>query len=197
MHIKAVAGGSSASQTTTEFAGMLLQQEGGLEWSENVFKASWAFIVHILTIVWTWFTRLGPSLSLSIFAIPPAWTFQSLFDACSFVAKHPHPFHIIGWSIFFGPIIILIPCLLLLEILILVLFNLSFVFHGMIPGSMEDRFGALKEYFAESRETIFASIEHWTAVFNKWTTDCPPLLVLRLLAGAMSIFILFGLWSGW
>ncbi len=33
------------------------------------------------------------------------------------------------------------------------------------------------------REGIFATIEHWTAEFNKWTAEYPPLLILRLLGG--------------
>jgi hypothetical protein len=47
------------------------------------------------------------------------------------------------------------------------------------------------------RESIFATIEHWTAEFNTWTTDYPPLLILRLLAGGMSLLILLDIWTGW
>ncbi|KAF8157972.1 hypothetical protein B0H34DRAFT_657138 [Crassisporium funariophilum] len=113
------------------------------------------------------------------------------------VHAHPHPVHIICWSIFFGPIIILLPALLLLEIVILVLFNLSFITHGMLPGSLEDKYDSLKDYFMDSRESLFASVESYTAIFNKWTVDYPPLLVARLAAGAMGLFVLFGIWSGW
>ncbi|KAF8899589.1 hypothetical protein CPB84DRAFT_1127670 [Gymnopilus junonius] len=81
--------------------------------------------------------------------------------------------------------------------------SLSCLSHGIsfsfkfppATGSLPDRFDALREYFMEWRESLFAAVEHWTAVFNKWTVDYPPLLVLRLAAGAMSLFILFSLWS--
>ena len=53
----------------------------------------------------------------------------------SSVKAHPHPIHILFWSIFFGPIIILMPCLLVLEVTILVLFNLNFITHGLLPGT--------------------------------------------------------------
>lgn len=64
-------------------------------------------------------------------------TTKTLLTIKTSVQIHPHPFHIIGWAIFFGPIIILIPCLLLLELLILVLFNLSFVSHGIAAGTFD------------------------------------------------------------
>lgn len=62
---------------------------------------------------------------------------------------------------------------------------------------MEDRFDALKEHFMDWRESIFATIEHWTATFNKWTADYPPLLILRLLGGGMGLVIFVGLYTGW
>jgi len=55
------------------------------------------------------------------------------------VQRDVHPFHIIGWSIFFGPTIILVPCLLLLERLIHALFHLGFVFHGLAPGTFSEQ----------------------------------------------------------
>ena len=50
------------------------------------------------------------------------------------VKTYPIPFHITAWSIFFGPIIILVPLLLLLELLILGLLYLSFLSHGVYLG---------------------------------------------------------------
>ncbi|KDR83071.1 hypothetical protein GALMADRAFT_238879 [Galerina marginata CBS 339.88] len=186
MYLGTAALGSLSSRTTAGIAEVLLERESVLEWFQSVFKCIWALIFRALGTIVTW-TRVGPSLE---------GMFEAICDAYKFVETHPHPFHILGWSIFFGPIIILIPCLLLLEILILVLFQLSSVFHGLFPAkSPVDRFDALKDYFMDWRESLFAAVEHWTAVFNKWTVDYPPLLVFRLLAGIMSTLILFSLWS--
>jgi len=177
----------------TELAAMFEQQETILEWLGRILKASWHLMGHVLGEFGTWFARA----CLWIFEIPVAGTFQAISDAYFFLQQHPHPFHVTGWSIFFGPIIVLVPCLLLLEILILILFHLGFVFHGLIPGSIEDRFDELKEYFMDTRESIYATVENWTAVFNKWTMEYPPLLILRLIAGATSFLIFVGIWNGW
>jgi len=115
----------------------------------------------------------------------------------SSVKAHPHPIHIIFWSIFFGPIIILMPCLLVLELIILVLFNLNFITHGLLPGSPGDKYESLKEQFMESRESLFAYVESATAKFNKWTVESPPLLVIRIMAGIFGFLIFIGIWNGW
>lgn len=65
-----------------------------------------------------------------------------------------------------------------------------------IVGPIEDRFDALKDYFMDWRESLFATVELSTAAFNKWTVDFPALLIFRVIAGAFSLFILVGIWSG-
>ena len=50
--------------------------------------------------------------------------------------NHPHIVYLTCLSLFFGPVIILVPFLLLHEIAILLLFNLGFVTHGLIPGEL-------------------------------------------------------------
>ncbi|KAF9483619.1 hypothetical protein BDN70DRAFT_873703 [Pholiota conissans] len=198
MYITAVAGGAASSKLmTTELVGILMQREVDVDGLQHTFMALRACVEHTAKVVCSWIAHILIPLLLHAFEISTSWTFQALFDACHFVQIHPQPFQITGWAIFFGPIIILIPCLLLLELLILAVFNFSFVSHGFLLGSVEDRFDNIKEYFMETRESIFATIEHWTAMFNTWTTNYPPLLILRLLAGAMSLFILFGIWNGW
>jgi hypothetical protein len=111
------------------------------------------------------------------------------------------------------------PCLLVLEIIILVLFNLYSVTHGLLPGthtihfppfympiscrrhffigSPGDKYESLTEQFMESRESLFAYVESATAKFNKWTVEFPPLLVARLMAGIFGFLIFIGLWNGW
>jgi hypothetical protein len=59
---------------------------------------------------------------------------------------------------------------------------------------LETRFESLKDRFVDWRESLFATVEIWTAYINRWTTDYPALLVLRVLAGAMSLYLLVGIW---
>jgi len=165
-----------------------------LEWLENVMRVSWEFIVNLVNAIIAW---LVPSINLWI-KPSAAWSSNGFLTAYGFLKAHPHPLHIIFWSIFFGPIILLMPCLLILEIIILVLFHLNFITHGLLPGgSPGDKFESLKEHFMESRESLFAYVESATAKFNKWTVDSPPLLVTRLMAGIFGFLILVGIWSGW
>jgi len=89
------------------------------------------------------------------------------------------------------------PCLLVLEVIILLLYNLNSITHGLLPGSPEDKFESLNEQFMESRESLFAYVESATAKFNKWTVESPPLLVARLMSGIFGFVILIGIWSGW
>ncbi|KAJ3504285.1 hypothetical protein NLJ89_g8016 [Agrocybe chaxingu] len=143
-----------ASHSTATVAQILWQAESDWDWLVRVLRHLWEVTLHGLQVMEWWAEHLAPSLS---------WTVQHLEDAYAFVQQHPHPFHILAWSIFFGPIIVLVPCLLLLELFILFLFHLSSITHGLAPGSVEDRFEGLKEHFMDTRESLFATVERWTA----------------------------------
>ena len=208
------------------------------EWVLNLFNPSYAsplFVPHCerrRACLALWATDLwtNPSAAWSLngfvtaygFGMHPVTLSTTILQARRFssVKAHPHPIHIIFWSMFFGPIIILMPCLLVLEVIILLLFNLNFITHGLLPGtqilslfffyicpkslltpillgSPGDKYESLKEQFMESRESLFAYVESATAKFNKWTVESPPLLVARLMAGIFGFLILIGIWSGW
>ncbi|KAF8802567.1 hypothetical protein BYT27DRAFT_7196484 [Phlegmacium glaucopus] len=178
------------SSNPNEFTNIILDQEKDLlEWLGNGMRALWEFIVNIVNAVTAWLVHITPP-SLT-------WTSHTFSTAYAFLRAHSHSIHIICWSIFFGPMIILLPCLLVLEIIILVLFNFNFITHGILPGSPGDKYESLKEYFMESRESLFASVESATAKFNKWTVDSPPLLVGRVIAGIFGFLVLIGIWNGW
>lgn len=51
------------------------------------------------------------------------------------VSNHPHLVCITSLCLFAGPVVVLLPFLLLHEIAILLLFNLNFVWHGLLPGA--------------------------------------------------------------
>ena len=106
----------------------------------------------------------------------------------------------------------LLPLLLIYEIGVLLLFNLSFVSHGLLPGAhnvvslsqphlttevgaVEDQYDSLHEHFMESREKLFASVEAATATFNTWTTNHLSLLITRVLAGTLGLYVLYAIWS--
>ncbi|KAF9533000.1 hypothetical protein CPB83DRAFT_846758 [Crepidotus variabilis] len=148
----------------------------------------WRAVRHTFGVIFIWILDVLPSLT---------WTFDRISDFCAFVEANPHPFHILAWSLFFGPIILLIPCLLILELTILILFYSGFAAHGLLPGSMEGRFHVLKESFEETRESLFSTVESWTTIFNNWTSKHPALLVLRLVAAGVGLIILAGIWTSW
>ncbi|KAF5317561.1 hypothetical protein D9619_013129 [Psilocybe cf. subviscida] len=177
----------------------LLQDAEGYGWLDSALESIWGFLSAVAATLASWFAWLGP---------PIAWTFHVLYIVVAFVQSHPFSFHILGWTIFFGPIILLLPALLLLEMFILMLFYSTFLLHGFHTGmcnfflrdlskSLETRFEILKDRFIDWRESLFATVEIWTSYVNRWTTDYPALLVLRVLAGAMSSYLLVGIWISW
>ena len=62
-----------------------------------------------------------------------AYILEAFNNLAQFIRVHPHPFHIVGWAIFFGPIILLLPGLLLLELWVLLGTYLSYFGHGFVP----------------------------------------------------------------
>ncbi|KAF9564134.1 hypothetical protein CPC08DRAFT_760349 [Agrocybe pediades] len=163
-------------------------RENDWEWFKSVFTNMWSLILLVVETVLGWLESLGPSV---------AWTFHAFSKVITFVETHPHPFHIIGWSIFFGPIIVLLPCLVLLELGVLLGMYASYLGHGLIPGSVEATFPTLLSKTYEPRESLFANIDLCTAAVNKWTSTYPALLVFRVLAGVMSACLFVGLVRGW
>ncbi|KAH9480750.1 hypothetical protein JR316_0007350 [Psilocybe cubensis] len=165
-----------------------LDEETGQMQIDKIFHAVWAFILSVFDVVKNWAVCWGPSLD---------WISEALSTSYTFVQNHPHPFHILGWTVFFGPIIVLIPCLLLVELVIIVIFHLESFLHGQSGETIPDRLDFLKDYFIETRESVFATVERWTAAFNQKTVAHPALLGVRLLGALLGGWVLAGIWSGW
>ncbi|KAF9465321.1 hypothetical protein BDZ94DRAFT_1254258 [Collybia nuda] len=126
-----------------------------------------------------------------IFGHPSQWPIQAFDAACVFVIHHPHVVHIVSFSVFFGPIITLLPLLLIHELVIALLFNLTFLTHGLIPGSADAHYSYLRKILLNARETVFAYVDSTGSTYNKWTMDYAPLAVLRLAALALGCYALY------
>lgn len=115
---------------------------------------------------------------------------------------------------FFGPIIVLIPFLLMHEVFILVACNFTYVLHGLLPGtllslrtlqqcshqlpgSLPDQYETLRLSLLDTRESLFSFIDRSSSTFNKWTAEHLPLMVLRLAGGAFGTMLLYAIWTGW
>lgn len=105
--------------------------------------------------------------------------------------------HLITWSIFFGPIVLLVPFLLSHEIMILFAYNLTYTLHGLIPRSLPDQYEVLRLSFLDVRELLFSFVDRLSNVFNKWTADHIPLMALRLAGGVIGSILLYAIWVGW
>ncbi|GLB38698.1 hypothetical protein LshimejAT787_0505630 [Lyophyllum shimeji] len=149
----------------------------------------WQFLKHLAT--WERLTELV----YTIFVRPAEWPVQAFLASKWFFVTHPHVVHIASFSIFFGPIVILLPLLLFHELVIAVLFNLSFVMHGTLPGAMDDRYLALQSAFDDLKGSIFSSVDGLATKYNKLTTEYWPLVLVRLLSLAIGGLALYSIMS--
>jgi len=58
-------------------------------------------------------------------------------------------------------------------------------------------YDSIKECFTDTREQLFVYVERTGNAYNKWTSAFLPLMVLRLVAGALALGVMAGVWSGW
>jgi len=65
------------------------------------------------------------------------------------------------------------------------------------PGSLPDQYEALRLSFLDAREWLFSFVDCSSNVFNRWTANHMPLMVLRLAGGALGGILLFVIWMGW
>lgn len=146
-------------------------------------------IWHWLRWAFSWQT-LG-NLIHNIFIRPSEWPVQWFHTAKWFFLTHPHVVHIVSLSIFFGPIAILLPILLFQELLMGIVFNLIFIFHGLLPGSAKDHYTALHSALDQLRGPIGSSVDSLSTKYNKFTTEFWPLILVRLFALGLGGFALY------
>jgi len=153
-------------------------------------------IVCILSAVHSWLSSLIPHLRSvwKLLSLPLDWPTHSLNVAAYTIKNYPHAIHIAAWLIFFGPLCILCPLLLLYEASIAIAFNAIFIFHGLIPGTLEKNYVDLRDATDDARQWVFVYVEQATNTYNKWTIESNPLLVFRLFAGVTGIYILYSIW---
>ncbi|KAG5726575.1 hypothetical protein E4T56_gene4670 [Termitomyces sp. T112] len=115
-----------------------------------------------------------------IFEHPERWPAHVFHAAKWFFVTHTHIVHLVSLSIFFGPIAVLIPLLFLHELVVSILFNLSFIFHGLLPGTVDDHYLYLSSIFDDLKGFTFSCVDRLGARYNKLTTESWCLLILRL-----------------
>jgi len=154
-------------------------------------------ISRTITVIRSYPASLKPSLDYllnKIVSFLLDWPTTS-FDLVTYIVRHyPHPVHVTAWLIFFGPLAIICPLLLLYEACIAITFNMIFFFHGLIPGSIERNFSELREKTDDTKQWMLVYVEQATNTYNKWTLESNPLLVVRLAAGATGLYILYRIW---
>ena len=63
------------------------------------------------------------------------------------------------------------------------------------PGSVERNYIKLRERTDDAKQWMYVYVEQATNTYNKWTMESNPLLVVRLVAGATGLYILYRIWS--
>ncbi|TEB40009.1 hypothetical protein FA13DRAFT_46805 [Coprinellus micaceus] len=191
--VQAVGGVGVSTRLAKASGKLLLNGSGsreGWEWMKWVVLGIRDLISKFAELIAQWVGWLASTLQ-SIFSDPGAWLVHLLESCYAILCNHPHLVCVISLCLFAGPVVVLLPFLLLHEIAILVLFNLNFVGHGLLPGRIEDQYDALKEHFMESRERTFDSVDAATSTFNQWTTDHFFLRLLRILGGVIDLLVQF------
>ncbi|RDB20771.1 hypothetical protein Hypma_012299 [Hypsizygus marmoreus] len=130
-----------------------------------------------------------------IFERPSEWPVNAYFAAQTLLTTHPHIIHLVAFSIFFGPIAALLPFLLLHELVISVVFHLSFMMHGFLPGTTDSRYRLIRATLQDIRESLFHSVDAAGATYNTLTTKYWPLVAMRLCAFAVGGLALYRIWS--
>ncbi len=69
--------------------------------------------------------------------------------------------------------------------------------HGYPLGSLPDQYEALRLSLLDTRESLFSFIDRSSSVFNKWTAEHLPLMVLRLAGAVLGSLLLYAIWTGW
>ncbi|KXN89058.1 hypothetical protein AN958_06362, partial [Leucoagaricus sp. SymC.cos] len=132
-----------------------------------------------------------------VFTQPSEWILQVFYSTVKLVHAHIYWAHIIAWSIFFGPIVVLVPFILVHEVFIIIAHNLTYTLHGLLPYPLPDQYEALRLLLLDTRESLFSFVDRTSNVFNKWTAEHMPLMVLRLAGGALGTILLYAIWIGW
>ncbi|XP_006462848.1 hypothetical protein AGABI2DRAFT_119686 [Agaricus bisporus var. bisporus H97] len=139
----------------------------------------------VLNLFLPWISRASTQLS--------EWVREAFLVTLELVHNRVYFAHILAWSIFFGPIIILVPSLLIHELLIITAYNSTFLFHGLLS----DNYEALRLSMSDIRESHFSFVDRSSAVFNEWTSKYPPLMVFRLTGAVLGTVLLYAIWVGW
>ncbi|KAF8624416.1 hypothetical protein AX15_005896 [Amanita polypyramis BW_CC] len=146
------------------------------------------------------FANLKPTIDYllqKIVSLTVDWPTE-MFEFAAYTVRHyPHLVHLTAWFIFFGPLAVICPLLLLYEAGIAIVFHMSFLFHGLIPGTLEKNYLELREATDDTRQWVFVYVERATNTYNKWTMESNPLLVFRLVAGVIGTYVLYSIWFPW
>ncbi|KAG7087936.1 hypothetical protein E1B28_011981 [Marasmius oreades] len=165
-------------------------------------------VYQLLAIGLFWILSKIPTLWAYLqllFNIPPEWPMRVFPSLNSYIKSHPYSCLSYASIVFFGPMTFAIPPVVLQDLTVHILLNLTYLSHGMAS----DR--PLARYYHSSSSTyvlafapaicrfevVFSWLENAASVYNQWTTNHMPLIILRLLAAALSVYIVLGLLWLW
>ncbi|KAI3621173.1 hypothetical protein WG66_014534 [Moniliophthora roreri] len=135
----------------------------------------------------------------ALFSIHPSWPIH-IFSATHAYLKI-HPFIVLCTTslVFFGPITFAIPLVVGQDVVVHLVLNVVYLLHGLVSVN------TLANYYHSTTnalsfappifrlEPIFAWLEDISSTYNKWTTEWMPLLLLRVLAAAIGVYVLVGM----
>ncbi|KAE9403267.1 hypothetical protein BT96DRAFT_501066 [Gymnopus androsaceus JB14] len=133
--------------------------------------------------------------TLDVLTIPSDWPSRVYPIVQAYLKTHSYIALCISSVIFLGPISFVFPLVVLQDTCVHLLLNAIHIFHGYIP------VWSLARYYYSSNnalecapdslrlEGIFAWLESMAAGYNSWTTKHRSLLVIRVLAAVLALYI--------
>ncbi|KAJ7578199.1 hypothetical protein C8J56DRAFT_358360 [Mycena floridula] len=102
---------------------------------------------------------------------------------------------VVSWSIFFGPVVLAIPVIVVQEMTVILLFQCVFLFHGIVSAGTASRL--LLDSPRDPFRAGLLGLHSCGRVYNGWTTENGSLVCIRLIFGLVGLWIGFELLWTW
>ncbi|KAJ3935879.1 MAG: hypothetical protein NXY57DRAFT_987911 [Lentinula lateritia] len=158
-------------------------------------------VLQLVVLASLWFFSSIPGIAFYVYGALTISSTRPWSIAESYLISHPYSVLCCSTVVFLGPISFVLPVIILQDTCIHVCFNIIHLFHGYISVWNRARYYYSSNNamdFVPGLGGIFAWLEWLAATYNTWTTEHKPLLVIRICAAILGIYVAFSeFYFGW